>query len=98
MIFIGQGNLQFKVLTARDLSGADDFGILYEKPDGTQGRLDASMGATLHETGKAILYDLNDDSFFDQSGRWKFQSFANFDDTTAFGNVVDIKVHENLSS
>ncbi len=98
MLHVGNGNLRFKCLTSRDLSTADDFGILYEKPDGTRDKLDAAMGATLHDNGKAILYDLNDDTFFDQSGMWKFQSFAIFDATTSFGDVVNIKVHENLSS
>ncbi len=98
MLYVGTGNITLKVLTHRDLTTADTYGLKYEKPDGTQGQVDTDDGMELHENGKAIIWAIDDDTFLDQAGRWRFQAFAIFDGTTAHGNVVDIKVHENLSS
>lgn len=98
MLYKGQGDITLKCLVHRDLTEATDFGILYEKPSGDQARVDLATGCQLHETGKAIIYDVGDDTFFDEVGMWKFQSFAIFGGVTALGTVQKIKVHENLLS
>lgn len=96
MVYEGEGDIELEVLTHRDLSEAEDFGILWEKPDGTEGQFDLAGGCILHESNKAILYDVADDTFLDAPGLWKFQAFAIFDGNTSLGDVAKITVHKSL--
>lgn len=98
MIYTGTGDITLKVLTHRNLSEAENLGLKYKKPDGTDGSVDLTDGVELHSDSKTIIWSVQDDEFFDQPGRWRFQAFAIFDGVTAHGDDFSFKVHENLSS
>lgn len=93
MIYTNTGDVLFKVMTRKDLSLADSFGIRYEKPDGTMAEENTGMSL---QNNKTIHWQISDNTFFDQPGVWKFQSFAIFGGLYMFGSIVNVHVHQNI--
>lgn len=96
MIYVGDNAKRLLFGTKRNLTTAESWSILYEKPDGSKGVI--SDGITLHESGRHLIWPISSAGFFDMSGVWNFQARVVFDGQPALGRVAGLKVRESLAA
>jgi len=83
-IYVGQSALTLKLDTEVDLATATDPRIYYLKPSGTTGY----WTGTVTETTK-IQYDVADTLQLDETGLWKFWSYALFATRVIYGEPTE---------
>ena len=91
-IYKGKSKLRILIDTKCDLSGYEDVGIVFMKPDESQFTVSAVVKDV--ETG-IIFYDVKSEEELNQSGWWTLWPEVRFDDDrTACGRAVRFFVYE----
>lgn len=90
-VFKNQGYLTLKFDTGIDLTAASNKAILFKKPNGVKGSIDATV-----ETTKLVISLVNA-TLNMAPGEWQFQPFCTFSGRNAYGDVYPLMVEENLS-
>lgn len=82
ILFTNSGLITLTLDTGRDLTGASNTKILYQKPDGTKGAWTGTV------VGQMLTYALANTDI-DQSGVWKFQTYIEVSEKKGYGEVVE---------
>jgi len=82
ILFIKSGLITLTLSTGRDLTGAINSKILYQKPDGTKGEWTATI------SGQSLTYTLSNTDI-DQAGVWKFQTYIEIATKKGYGEMVE---------
>lgn len=91
-IYQGQTNLKLIVDCKNDISSATTLRIYYEKPDGTDGYVTATIvsGSTTK-----MEYTFTGSSFVDQEGRYKVRAYTDGTDGEVYGDWDSFYVYPN---
>jgi len=93
--FVGDTGTRVKLDCGEDISTATVMRVKYEKPDGTDGYWTAALDLSDADT-ETIYYDtLAAD--FDQSGRWRLQSYIEMPGWAGHGEIVYLRVYDPIS-
>jgi hypothetical protein len=91
ILYTGSGLLTLTLDTGRDLTGASNPKILYQKPDGTKGEWTATI------SGQSLTYAvINTD--IDQAGVWKLQTYIEVAAKKGYGEIVEQVFEKPLTS
>jgi len=96
VIHVGDFAKRLLINTKRNLTTAESWSVLYQKPDGTLGEI--SDGITLHESGRHLVWPISSADFFDTAGVWNFQARVVFEGKVALGRVAGLKVRQSLAA
>ena len=91
-IYIGQTLTPIRLDLEKDVSSASVKEILYEKPNGVKGK----WTATLMSGSTEIIEYVPSVTDLDVVGVWKIQSHVVLSGYHGYGNVVSLRIHENL--
>lgn len=82
ILFTNSGLTTLTLDTGRDLTGANNTKILYQKPDGTRGEWVASV------VEQSLTYALTNTDI-DQPGVWKFQTYIEVATKKGYGEIIE---------
>lgn len=82
ILYTNSGLITLILGTGRDLTGASNPKILYQKPDGTKGEWTGTI------SGQNLTYVLTN-ADIDQSGVWKFQTYIEVATKKGYGEIVE---------